>query len=376
MSRLAAPIPGVLLAGILGSLAYGLGQRAGAHTDWVSDVVVAILLGVVVLNAPLGRVLGLQETDGGPTRWSAGLQFTDKRLLRLAIVLMGLKVQADLFEGEQLLLVLGILAVGLPVAFLLVRLVSKRLRLGEGMSDLLSIGTMVCGASAIHALSPVVSASKRDRGVAISAVFLFSIVALLVFSPLAGLAGLSPEFGGLWAGLAVNDLSSSVAVGSQFGSDAEVLAAASKSVRILLLGPLLVAFSMRAGQGKRSDRWWEHLPLFIVGYLLFFAIRLWGDASFGSDPLWQDLLTANSSLVKWLILVVCAGIGLQIRIRTLLTVGWKAALAGGAGSIGLAGTSLLVLWSFEHQGAQGAVFAGVGPLLLVLVLYRLANSRD
>ena len=71
----------------------------------------------------------------------------------------------------------------------------------------------------------MVSASKQDRGVAISAVFLFSIVALLFFFPAATALGLSSDYGGLWAGLAVNDLSSSVAVGSQFGGNAEVLAA-------------------------------------------------------------------------------------------------------------------------------------------------------
>ena len=364
MNRVAAPIPGVLLTGILGGLAYQAGQQAAGHTNLVSDVVLAILLGMVVLNSPLGRLLGLQSSKAPASRWEPGLRFTDKKLLRLAIILMGLKVQADLFKAEQVLLVLGILIVGLPVAFVLIQAVGRRLGLGGAMSDLLSIGTMVCGASAIHALSPVVSASKQDRGVAISAVFLFSIVALLFFFPAATALGLSSDYGGLWAGLAVNDLSSSVAVGSQFGGDAEVLAAASKSVRILLLGPLLIAFSVRSGSRQSSRGWRSHLPLFILGYLLFFALRVAGDSAFGTDPRWQEVLRQNALVVKGLILAVCAGIGLQIRIRTLITVGWKAALAGGAGSLGLAVTSLVMLWSYEQHGAAGALIAGVGPLLV------------
>ena len=89
----------------------------------------------------------------------------------------------------------------------------------------------------------------------------------------------------------------------------------------------------------------------------------------------MELLDFNSRLVKWLILAVCAGIGLQIRIRTLLTVGWRAALAGGAGSVGLAGTSLWVLWSFEHHGATGAVVAGVVPLVVVGLLSRVGQQQ-
>lgn len=376
MNRLAKPIPGVVLAGVLGSVAYVLGQEASSHTDLISDVVIAILLGMVVLNAPTGRILGIVEENGRPTSWSPGLQFTDKKLLRLAIVLMGLKVQADLFEAEKLVLVLGILAVGLPTALLLVQSASRRLGLTGGMSDLLSIGTMVCGASAINALSPVIDADKRDRGIAISAVFLFSIAALLTFSPLASLVGLSAEYSGLWAGLSVNDLSSSVAVGSQFGDDAEILAAASKSIRILLLGPILVFFSMRSGRKESTGSWWNHLPLFILGYLVFFGIRTAGDAAFSEDPAWAEFLAINAKVVKWLILAVCAGIGLQIRIQTLIAVGWKAALAGGAGSLGLAGISLAVLWSFEQHGSAVSALIGAGSCGLVWLFCRPSKSTQ
>ncbi len=311
MTALKTHAPGVILAGLLGTAAYHAGQAAKDHTQLVSDVVLAILLGVLVLNSPLGRVLGLRGETDAPSPWSPGLRFTDKKLLRLAIILMGLKVQADLFEAKQLGMVLAILALALPTAFLLIQAASRRLGLSGGMGDLLGIGTMVCGASAINALSPVIQADRRDQGIAISAVFLFSIVALVGFFPVAQALGLSAEYSGLWAGLAVNDLSSSVAVGSQFGDNAEVLAAAAKSVRILMLGPLLVAFSMLRNTGSKEGGWLKHMPLFILGYLVFFGLRLAGDAHYGADPAWADFLAANSKVVKFLILAVCAGIGLQ-----------------------------------------------------------------
>lgn len=370
MDRLSRTLPGVLLAGLVGSAAYVAGQQAKIHTDLVSDVVVAILFGVLLLNTPTGRLLGLTNDSLAPTRWSDGLRFTDKKLLRLAIVLMGLKVQADLFEPKQAFMVLGILALALPTAFLLIKAASRRLGLGEGMGDLLGIGTMICGATAINALAPVIKADRRDQGIAISAVFLFSIFALLAFSPVAGALGLSEQYSGLWAGLAVNDLSSSVAIGSQFGNEGEVLAAAAKSIRILMLGPLLIGFSLLRRSDSRKESWTQHLPLFILGYLAFFGLRILGDAQFGEDPRWAELLFWNGKVVKFLILAVCAGIGMQIRIQTLISVGWRAALAGGAGSLGLAGLSLAMLYAFENHSSVMAFGLGMGCLLVTAFLTR------
>jgi uncharacterized integral membrane protein (TIGR00698 family) len=372
LSAISLKLPGVILAGAVGAAAYGIGQEAKQHTELVSDVVLAILLGVLLLNAPTGRFLHLQSRENEATLWSPGLRFTDKKLLRLAIILMGLKVQADLFAPRQALMVLGILALALPTAFLLVKAASRRLNLSQGMGDLLGIGTMVCGASAINALSPVIRADRKDQGIAISAVFLFSIFALLAFSPIANGLGLSAEYSGLWAGLAVNDLSSSVAVGSQFGDTAEVLAAASKSIRILLLGPLLIGFSWVRGGKDQQGGLLQHMPLFILGYLAFFGLRLAGDAHFGANENWAQLLAVNSKAVKFLILAVCAGIGMQIRIQTLVSVGWRAALAGGAGSLGLAGLSLGMLYAFENHNAATALGVGAGVLLLT---YGLTRSR-
>ena len=140
------------------------------------------------------------------------------------------------------------------------------------MGDLISIGTMICGASAINALTAVIDADREDQAISIASVFVFSIVALIVFFPIAQWGGLSDEFGGLWAGLAVNDLSSSVAVGSQFGDDAEILAAATKSIRIMLLGPLLIlfAFLRRASNGKSSFS--SHFRIFLPSPSLIFAM--------------------------------------------------------------------------------------------------------
>ena len=267
----------------------------------------------------------------------------------------------------------------MPTAFCVAHFVAGRLGLRGEMGDLLSIGTMICGASAIKALSPVVYARRNDQGLAISAVFLFSLVALILFYPVGQIIGLPQEYFGLWAGLAVNDLSSSVAVGSQFGDDASLMAPVAKSARILLLGPLLLCFSLLRRRELdhpevgRFDRLAQHVPPFIVGYFLMFAVRRLGDWLFAEATPWTTLIQANGHLTKFLIVGVCAGIGLQIRVQNAVETGWKAVVAGGSASVLMAGLSLFMLLSFARGGIWQPLGVGVLVALLGYGLYRVGE---
>ena len=113
--------------------------------------------------------------------------------------------------------------------------------------------------------------------------------------------------------------------------------------------------------------------MFILGYFLFFAIRVLGDRYFPDPEVWQFILQTNKWAVKILILAVCAGIGMQIHLSTLLKVGWKAVLAGGAASLFLAGGALIVLYG-EQQGYFWE--STIALLILLLVsgtLYKISK---
>ena len=365
-------VPGLLLVSAIGVAALVIGVVSGSK-PYVSEVIVAIVVGALILNTPLGARIGLRKPDGPFDR---GLSYTGMWVLRLAIILMGLKVQTELFNFDQALMVGSIMLFALPSAFFLTHFVTGRLGLRPEMGDLISIGTMICGASAINALSPVVYARRRDQGLAISAVFVFSLAALLLFLPVGRAVGLPDEFSGLWAGLAVNDLSSSVAVGSQFSDDAGLIATAAKSLRILLLGPMLLMFSLLRRSGSKtqeSTQISQHLPLFIVGYLLFFGLRLAGDAAFGGAGAWATTLSINDQVVTFLIACVCAGIGLRINLTTIVEIGWKAVVAGACGSIGMAGVSLVMLLFFARNSPWLVLTSGVAALVISYGLYRLGR---
>ena len=342
-------------------------------SPWVSPIVVAIGLGVLVLNSPVAGWLGLKVDSGREgDAYERGLRYTGKWVLRLAIVLMGLQARTDLIEPQLLARVLLVLVVTLPTTFFVAHATAGVLKLRREVADLVAIGTMICGASAINALTPTVFARRRDQGLAVTTIFLFSVVALMLLLPVGTALGLDTESAGLWAGLAVNDLSSSVAVGRQFGEDESVMAAMAKTIRIVLLGPLLLVFSQLRRRAPVEDsvrlRLTAHFPLFVLGYLLLFGVRALGDRMFAATGpaggMWAALLDVNDGVVSLAIAAVCASIGLQIHFRTLVDVGWRVAVTAGAAWVTIAGLSLGLLTA----GAQGATVVSVTGGLVALGL--------
>ena len=352
---------------------------AVSGSPWVSPIVVAIGLGVLVLNSPVAGWVGLKVDSGREgDAYERGLRYTGKWVLRLAIVLMGLKARTDLIEPQLLARVLLVLVVTLPTTFFVAHATAGVLKLRREMADLVAIGTMICGASAINALAPTVFARRRDQGLAVTTIFLFSVVALMLLLPVGTALGLDTESAGLWAGLAVNDLSSSVAVGGQFGEDESVMAAMAKTIRIVLLGPLLLVFSQLRRRAPAEDsvrlRLTAHFPLFVVGYLLLFGVRALGDRMFAATGpaggMWAALLEVNDGVVSLAIAAVCASIGLQIHFRTLVDVGWRVAVTAGAAWVTIAGLSLGLLTA-EAQGATVvSVTGGLVALGLGFVVFR------
>ncbi len=372
-------LQGLGLAVGLALVALALTPVAFSGSPWASPVVVAIGLGALVLNSPVAGWIGLKVDSGREgDAYERGLRYTGKWVLRLAIVLMGLKARTDLIEPQLLARVLLVLVVTLPTTFFVAHATAGLLKLRREMADLVAIGTMICGASAINALAPTVFARRRDQGLAVTAIFLFSVAALMALLPIGTALGLDTESAGLWAGLAVNDLSSSVAVGGQFGEDESVLAAMAKTVRIVLLGPLLLVFSQFRRRAPAEDsvrlRLTAHFPLFVVGYLVLFGVRALGDRMFtATGPAggaWAALLAVNDGVVSLAIAAVCASIGLQIHVRTLVDVGWRVAVTAGAAWVTIAGLSLGLLTA----GAQGptgvSVTGGLVALGLGFVVFR------
>ncbi|MDF2693336.1 MAG: putative sulfate exporter family transporter [Labilithrix sp.] len=372
-------VAGIALAVGIGAVAV-LVVRLLPASPLLSDVLIALFLGAIILNTPLARLvrLGPVGKEREPDVYASGLRFTGKWVLRLSIVLMGMKVQTSFFGKAQIEAIFIVAAASVPSAFFVSHLLGVALRVRRPLVDLVAGGTMICGASAVNAIAPACGAHREEQGVAIAVTFLFSVTAMLSFRTIAFAIGLDPSFAGLWSGLAVNDLSSAVAVGAQMGESGGVMAAAAKSARILLLAPVLVSIALarrdarpagaRSGQLTKSIV--DALPGFIVGYVVLAIFRATGDRVFGEAAAWKSLLAANRFVLDVLMSAVAAGIGLHLSIRTILGSSARALGVGAGASVWMAGLTVTMI-AFLARGATGTAIAiGAVALVTTFALFR------
>ena len=207
-------------------------ERATALLPGLAPVAVlaaaATVLGhlVPVVGAPVFAVLGgigMALVRPPAERARPGLSFAAKTVLKASIVVLGTGLsfhEVLTIGGSSLPVLLGTLAVALVGAVALGRV----LGVARDLRTLIGVGTGICGASAIAATDAVISASEADVSYAIATIFTFNVAAVLTFPTIGHALGLSPHAFGLWAGTAVNDLSSVVAASTIFGHGAATYA--------------------------------------------------------------------------------------------------------------------------------------------------------
>ncbi|WP_039798349.1 YeiH family protein [Nocardia araoensis] len=313
---------------------YGPGFSAAA-----AIATVATFLGTVwpVLGAPVialagGAVFGVFARRAGDERFAPGLASAQHRLLGAAIVLLGLGLPVGAVVGvgrATMVVLVGTLLVGALAALVVGRL----LALDRESAILVAVGTTICGASAIAAATAVIKPDRDRVAYALGTIFVFNVVAVLVYPPLGRLLGMSEEAFGLWAGTAVNDTSSVLAAGVAFGSVAAQFAVIVKLVRSLAIIPLCVGLQLGARHDSGDTPLWRTVPLFLVLFLVASAA-----AATGVIP--ASSTTALRHLSAWLIAAALAAVGTTLTAQRLRTAGHRPLLFGGILSLALGISSL------------------------------------
>lgn len=316
--------------------------------------VVATLLGDLapVIGAPvfaivIGIVIALVRP---PTaRLAPGLRFTSKKVLQGSIIVLGLGLSFTqvLRTGAQSM---PVLVGSLLGVLFLAWLVGRWLHIPRDTNLLIGVGTAICGASAIAATDAVIDADEVDVSYAVATIFLFNVIAVLLYPTLGHAMGLSQHSFGLWAGTAINDTSSVVAASSIYGSVDVAYAVVVKLTRTLAIIPITLGVAW----------WWNRhpdpvgadadgvssapvapkraplrkiFPMFILGFVAAVAVN-----SLGLVPTaWHHRI---SVLATWMITAALAAIGLSTRFRDIRTAGFRPIVLGG---ILWAGVGLLSL---------------------------------
>lgn len=334
-------VAGSLLAGQL-SAALGLG--AGA----VSGIMVAILLGLAVGN--LARL---------PATFDAGISFAVNRVLRLGIVLLGLRLSiAEV--GSIGLKALPVVLVTIPAAILIVGYLGRRIQLPDRLGSLIAVGTSICGNTAIVAVSPAIGARDEETSYAVACITVFGLFAML-FLPFVAhwVFGGNALAAGLFLGSAVHDTSQVAGAGMVYADyfhspealDVATVTKLLRNLSMLVVIPLLaILFHRRSSEGCAAPRWWTLVPLFVVGFAAMSLLRTVGDL--GNRPLglltpeqWHGFIGLAKEAVNYCLAIAMAGVGLGTSIKGLRSIGLKPLALGLASAlvVGVVSASVITL---------------------------------
>jgi uncharacterized integral membrane protein (TIGR00698 family) len=195
------------------------------------------------------------------------------RLLPLAVIGLGADMNLRAVAGAGLH-GLGYTAISLVLVLALGWWLAGLLKVERNAGLLISVGTAICGGSAIAAVAPVLRAKEQEISVALATVFLLNAAALVIFPPIGHAAGLSQDAFGLWSALAIHDTSSVVGAGLAFGPRALAVATTVKLARALWIVPLTfgIGWAVARREAASADAPPMKKPWFIAGFLIVAAL--------------------------------------------------------------------------------------------------------
>jgi uncharacterized integral membrane protein (TIGR00698 family) len=221
-----------------------------------------------IMSAALALALGVGFGVLAPHPYAAGARRASKLLLQVSVVALGfaMNIRDVLAAGRS-----GFVYTLVSIAFVLGvgALLGRALGVPRKLAYLISVGTAICGGSAIAAIGPASDANDEEMSVSIGTVFVLNAVGLVLFPLLGHLFSLSQEDFGLWAALAIHDTSSVVGAGAKYGAIALTVATTVKLARALWIVPLTIATARAHAGSKKKVAW----PWFIGFFLAAALVR-------------------------------------------------------------------------------------------------------
>lgn len=321
------PWPGLLLCAAVAGAAIALRKLPVMST--FSPMMVAMVLGLLIHN--------LLRT---PALARPGVLFSQKPLLRWAIVLLGLQLTLT-----------QVVAVGPAGLFVIVAAtfatfaftvwLGRMLGVERGLTELIAAGTSICGASAIVATNTVTNASEEDVGYALASVTLFGTIAIFLYPLLKVALGLDAHHYGLWAGASIHEVAQVVAAAFQGGQEAGEFGAIVKLTRVMLLAPLVLCLGFLVARRARAAHVEGPHPKTPVPWFVFGFIGMMLLNSVITIP--PQVRAPLTWVTTFLFTMALAAMGLEIDLRKLRAKGLRPLLLGAIASLFIAGLALAMV---------------------------------
>ena len=351
-------IPGVLAVSVLAWISIWMSefigtQLLGFKKSPVSAVMLAIVLGLLI-----GVVVRLPKTT------NPGLNFSVKKVLRLGIILLGIRLTVfDVFQ----LGVFGVPIVALCIigALIMTTWINNKLQLPERLGTLIAVGTSICGVTAIVAASPAIDAEEEEAAYAIAVITVFGLFATLVYPYLANMifAGQAMQVG-MFLGTSVHETAQVVGAGQIYADifsqpialDVATITKLVRNVFMAVVIPFMAFYYVRKAQdgnfkGEKTS-FTKLFPVFIFGFLAMAVIRSIGDAGINAGGLafglleaavWSDVIDFIKNWAGIFLVVALAGVGLSTNFHSFKALGVKPFLVGLCASAVVGGISILAI---------------------------------
>ena len=345
-------VPGIFLAFALYSLSQGLNNIIGIELlgyakSPISTAMIAILMGIM-----LGNIFPIRQG------FLLGLDFTQKYILKLGIICLGIQLKPFEF------LKFGTVAIPLIIiciisVLIVVKLLIKKLKISTKMAYLISIGSTVCGTTAIMATAPVINAKKGEVAYAIANMTVFGIISMLIYPYFANIYfDGDPMYVGLFLGTAIHETSQVAAAGliydQQFNSPETLnIATVTKLIRNTFLVIMIPLFAFLYNRGKAKTKNYSILnifPYFVLGFIALIILRNIGDQIFlteYSQPIWQSVVLNIKDSAKIFLSMAMAAVGLSTNLRDLRSMGYKPFAVGFIAMVTVGLVSIITIQSFS-----------------------------
>jgi uncharacterized integral membrane protein (TIGR00698 family) len=346
-------IPGIILAFVLYSLSQGMNNIIGVELLGYSKSPISTAMIAIMVGIALGNIFTIRES------FLIGLDFTQKYILKLGIICLGIQLKPFEF------LKFGSVAIPLIIiciisVLIVIKLLIKKLKISTKMAYLISIGSTVCGTTAIMATAPVIKANKSEVAYAIANMTIFGIVSMLIYPYFANIYfNGEPLFIGLFLGTAIHETSQVAAAGliydQQFNSPETLnIATVTKLIRNTFLVIMIPLFAFLYNRGKTKAKSYsilEIFPYFVLGFIGMIIFRNIGDQVFLTDNtyhFWQSSILNIKDGAKIFLSMAMAAVGLSTNLKDLKSMGYKPFLVGFIAMMTVGLISIITIQLFDN----------------------------